>query len=240
MSEDANTILVVEDEPLVAMAEKITSYGYIVKNSGNAVLLASVKMAFRLHEANRTITAHQDRYTTLSATTTQGVVRQAGDGSIIDGFTADITERKADEARLHESQELNRALFDETLSAIFIGDADGRFIDVNQFACEQTGYSRAELMQMGVFDLNEAGANLHLDGDVDIFDTWRYREPGDRRVVEGTYVRKDGTAYPVRSRPTSRSWLPAGSGCFLGAKRLSSASTLTNACVQPIDFRRLA
>ena len=32
--------------------EKIASYGYVAKNSGGAVLDASIKMAFRLHEAN--------------------------------------------------------------------------------------------------------------------------------------------------------------------------------------------
>jgi DNA-binding response OmpR family regulator len=38
---------------VVEKAEKITSYGYVVKNTGETVLLASIKMAFRLHEAHR-------------------------------------------------------------------------------------------------------------------------------------------------------------------------------------------
>ena len=36
---------------VVQKTEGITSYGYIVKNSGETVLLASIKMAFRLYEA---------------------------------------------------------------------------------------------------------------------------------------------------------------------------------------------
>ncbi|HKK65165.1 MAG TPA: PAS domain-containing protein, partial [Clostridia bacterium] len=36
---------------VVQKTEGITSYGYIVKNSGEMVLLASIKMAFRLYEA---------------------------------------------------------------------------------------------------------------------------------------------------------------------------------------------
>jgi len=36
---------------IVQKTEKITSYGYVVKNSGETVLLASIKMAFRLFEA---------------------------------------------------------------------------------------------------------------------------------------------------------------------------------------------
>ncbi len=36
---------------VVEKTEKITSYGYVVKNSGPTVLHASIKMAFKLHEA---------------------------------------------------------------------------------------------------------------------------------------------------------------------------------------------
>jgi PAS domain S-box-containing protein len=36
---------------IVEKAERITNYGYILKNAGDTVLLASVRMAFRLHDA---------------------------------------------------------------------------------------------------------------------------------------------------------------------------------------------
>src|SRR6056297_2487453 len=37
---------------VVKKTEGITSYGYIVKNSGETVLLASIRMAFRLYDAH--------------------------------------------------------------------------------------------------------------------------------------------------------------------------------------------
>ncbi len=40
---------------IVEKTEKITSYGYVVKNSGETVLIASIKMAFKLHEANNLV-----------------------------------------------------------------------------------------------------------------------------------------------------------------------------------------
>ncbi len=40
---------------IVDLTEGITSYGYIVKNSGETVLLASIRMAYRLYEAHRTV-----------------------------------------------------------------------------------------------------------------------------------------------------------------------------------------
>ena len=61
-TEAAEQILEQHDLPIVFLSshtepqvvektEGITSYGYIVKNSGETVLLASIKMAFRLYEA---------------------------------------------------------------------------------------------------------------------------------------------------------------------------------------------
>lgn len=41
------------DRPTVELTEGITSYGYILKTSGPVVLIASIKMAFRLHEARQ-------------------------------------------------------------------------------------------------------------------------------------------------------------------------------------------
>ncbi len=61
-TEAARKILEAHDTPIVFLSshtspeivektEKITSYGYVVKNSGIVVLDASIKMAFRLHDA---------------------------------------------------------------------------------------------------------------------------------------------------------------------------------------------
>ena len=68
-TEAARRILALRDIPLaflsshtepevVETTEGITSYGYIVKNSGETVLVASVKMAFKLHEARLRERAH--------------------------------------------------------------------------------------------------------------------------------------------------------------------------------------
>jgi len=45
---------------IVEKTEGITSYGYIVKNSGETVVLASIKMAFRLFEANQQIKEREE------------------------------------------------------------------------------------------------------------------------------------------------------------------------------------
>ena len=40
------------EKELVEKTDAITSYGYVVKDSGDVVLLASIRMAFRLHDAH--------------------------------------------------------------------------------------------------------------------------------------------------------------------------------------------
>jgi PAS domain S-box-containing protein len=70
-TEAAEIILKDNDVPIVFLSshtepeivdktEKITSYGYIVKNSGETVLIASIRMAFRLFDANRERKQHEN------------------------------------------------------------------------------------------------------------------------------------------------------------------------------------
>ncbi|TGL56393.1 response regulator [Leptospira ognonensis] len=49
------------DPELVEKTEKITSYGYVVKNSGPVVLDASIKMAFKLYEAKRELLKSKEK-----------------------------------------------------------------------------------------------------------------------------------------------------------------------------------
>lgn len=67
-TEAAEAILKIKDIPIIFLSshtekevvdktEKITSYGYVVKDTGITVLLASIKMAFRLYEAKKEILA---------------------------------------------------------------------------------------------------------------------------------------------------------------------------------------
>jgi len=69
-TQTAQNILAIQDIPIVFLSshtepevvektEAITSYGYIVKNTGETVLLASIKMAFRLFQAKQTVEENQ-------------------------------------------------------------------------------------------------------------------------------------------------------------------------------------
>ena len=86
---------------------------------------------------------------------------------------------------LRKSEEHFRLLFANSRDAILIADDDGRFLQVNQAACDLLGYSRDELLEMKVFDL--------VDADPPDAAT-RYRACLEAGSGEGefSFVRSDG------------------------------------------------
>ncbi|EIC22370.1 PAS domain-containing hybrid sensor histidine kinase/response regulator [Thiorhodovibrio frisius] len=81
---------------------------------------------------------------------------------------ADIPERKTaeqTEAALRQSEIKYRTLFENVQEAIFVTDAQGRFIDVNQAACDLTGYTREELRALAPSDLAPQGFGPQAAGE---------------------------------------------------------------------------
>ncbi|TGL62985.1 PAS domain S-box protein [Leptospira sarikeiensis] len=98
----AMQILKIRDVPIVFLSshtepevvektEKITSYGYVVKNSGETVLIASIKMAFKLYESHlrlkRSEESLKENQELLKAT-----LRSIGDGVISTDELGNITD----------------------------------------------------------------------------------------------------------------------------------------------------
>jgi len=110
------------------------------------------------------------------------------------GIVRDITDRKLVEEELRSSEERFRTLVEQAGDAFFLHDLEGRFLDVNRRACESLGYSREELLQMSVFDLEQ-----ELDQQ-EVLGHWRKLEPGAFRTVRGRQRRKDGSTFPVEIR----------------------------------------
>ena len=75
---------------IVARTEKITSYGYVVKNAKEVVLLASIKMAFKLHASNKQVAASAKQFQALKRTSMDGFAVIGLDGCILDANDAFI------------------------------------------------------------------------------------------------------------------------------------------------------
>ncbi|WP_201278990.1 PAS domain S-box protein [Leptolyngbya iicbica] len=105
----------------------------------------------------------------------------------------DITERKAAEDALSESEQRFRTLVEQATDALFVVDTDGRFIDVNEEACHTLGYTRAELLQLSVPDVQKSVSMSALAQDWDL-------AAGQAVTREGIHQRKDGSQFPVEVR----------------------------------------
>ncbi len=99
----------------------------------------------------------------------------------------DITERKEAERRLIENEEKFRAVFEQAPDAIALMDAEtGGFVDFNDKTCQILGYSREELLQMTVVDIEAvetpevAAAHMRavLEAGADTFETRHRRKDG--------------------------------------------------------------
>jgi two-component system cell cycle sensor histidine kinase/response regulator CckA len=107
---------------------------------------------------------------------------------VLEGSLVDITERKQAE----EWQEVLRHSIDAAADGAYWLNEDGRLFYANESGCRTLGYSRAELMALGVNDINpeatpETWARI-----------WRTLKEKKSLDTESTHRRKDGTLFPVQ------------------------------------------
>jgi diguanylate cyclase (GGDEF)-like protein/PAS domain S-box-containing protein len=98
----------------------------------------------------------------------------------------DITERKAAESALRQSEDRYRTLFEDSRDAIAITDVDGRFFDANQAMLDLFGYTRKEIMAMSFGD-------LYARPDDAVEFRKEIARSGSVRDYEVRLLRKDGT-----------------------------------------------
>ncbi|MBI5567565.1 MAG: PAS domain S-box protein [Chloroflexi bacterium] len=103
----------------------------------------------------------------------------------------DLSESARTEQALRESEYHYRMLFDNVGDAIFIHNLTGRYLEVNQVACDSLGYTRGELLRMTPADVNAPEFVGEIPERIA-----RLRHE-DHIFFETIYVRRDGTAIPV-------------------------------------------
>ncbi len=119
------------------------------------------------------------------------------DGALIamQGTCQDITDRKrAEEALLESEKRARRTLVEQMLAGVAECDATGKFTMVNRRFCEITGYTEAELLEIGPGDI------LHPDDRERILELKRrLLETGESFGAEQRFVRKDGSEVWINS-----------------------------------------
>ena len=122
------------EKEIVERTEGISSYGYIVKNSGETVLLASIKMAFKLSEAHINIQAQrmdiEAAYEEMQVSNEELLRVQR--------------ELIARDLALAESESRYRDIYDSAVEGIFETTAEGRLIGANPAYAATFGYASPE------------------------------------------------------------------------------------------------
>jgi len=102
-------------------------------------------------------------------------------------YGQDVTDERLAEARMRESDQMYRSLFDSNLDAIFVALPDGTITDANAAACAMFGMSREEIRRA-----SRAGIVV---GDANLESALEARRQTGKAASELTFVRADGTTF---------------------------------------------
>jgi PAS domain S-box-containing protein len=152
-----------------------------------ALLMAARQPLVRLENMNR----HKDGH--LVVFETSGVAFYDAEGRFkgYRGTDRDITERKRAEETLKESEKKYRSVIDNVQDVFYRSDKSGRLIMSSPSGARVFGYESTEEM-LGL-PLETFWQNPHERATV----LSKIRETGQVNDYEATFVRKDGTAFPV-------------------------------------------
>jgi PAS domain S-box-containing protein len=151
----------------------------------------------RIHTVQRELhTDKEIRYIEITASPLKDP-----EGKIIAGIelVRDITERKQIEEKLREEEERYRLLFNNVSDAIIVHEISPniteldrfRIIEANDIACKYLGYTREELLQMTVPELDDPEVQEKMPPILNTI----LKE--GRATWEGIHIHKDGHRIPV-------------------------------------------
>jgi PAS domain S-box-containing protein len=163
------------ESAIVERTQGITSYGYVVKNCGETVLLASIAMAFRLFEARQQNQRKAEELEAANARLRESLIRN-------EVVAEALKEREA---------ELMSILDAVPAGVVLLNDRVLRM--VNAEMCSIFGYSEAEFLGKGTRMMYPDDAEYKRVGR-ELYDPLL----GNRRsIVEATLLRKDGSPVEV-------------------------------------------
>jgi PAS domain S-box-containing protein len=131
-----------------------------------------------------------------------------------DGFTVvlrDVSDAHKQAEFWQNTAEQLRAFLEYSADEFCVHDEMGRFIDVNLATCQNLGYSRDELLKLGVADVEH---NFDLESAREIWDNFPV---GHSVLLRSTHLRKDGSCYPVEVH--SRAFELEGKRLFIASAR---------------------
>ncbi len=131
-------------------------------------------------------------------------VRDDDDGEVraITVVLTDISERKAAEQEVHNSEERLKILFDHAPEAYFLTDIKGTFVDSNRAVTELTGFTKDDLHGRNIFTMGLI-ASMHITKTAVLFARnalGKATGPEEMKIhrKDGTTVYAEVVTYPIK------------------------------------------
>jgi len=113
---------------------------------------------------------------------------------LIQGIFKDVSELHRGIDALKASGRKFRAIVDQAGDAFFLHDLEGRILDTNAQACKSLGYTRREILRLGVSDIEGKA----IAADARQLRAFHEKIPLGKAIpFEGVHRRKDGSTFPV-------------------------------------------
>lgn len=120
-----------------------------------------------------------------------GIFNKSGKLLYLEGYIEDITERKKTDEALRQSEKNYRELFNGMNETVWVIDFEGNLIDVNDRAIEVLGYSKEELLSIGLYGID---SSLKRESIKFLASTM----PKDKlQIFETIHTSKYGKSFPV-------------------------------------------
>ena len=103
-------------------------------------------------------------------------------------YFRDVSAQVQVQARIAESEERYRGIVNQSVGAIVEADPSGRFTMVNDRFCEMTGYSREELLSLGMLTLTHPEDLVRSRKQLE-----QLMAGGAAYEIEKRYIRRDGS-----------------------------------------------
>ncbi|MBT9544977.1 MAG: PAS domain S-box protein [Candidatus Sericytochromatia bacterium] len=155
----------------------------------------AVLNAGKSHSNEEELTFQSDGYTGIFETIKTPMVSQEGEVLGVLGVARDISKTKSALQSLQEREALIATMFNQTTDSILLVNPETqKFVDFNDTACQNLGYSREEFSQLHVGDIQAAlgpdkrGQLVHAvqSGQSFNFETHHRRKDGNIREIELT------------------------------------------------------
>lgn len=175
-----------ENPEAVEKTRDITSFGYVMKNAADIILLSTIKTAIKLHNL----------YITTSAQLQEIEASNEELRATMEELEAINDELTTTQKSLAESEGKYRRLYESLMDAVIMIDMKGKIIESNTAFLNLIGYSDDELLAKTYMEITPH--------------EWRQLEKsiyqnqlairGYSEVYEKEFIKKDGTCIPVEMR----------------------------------------